>query len=171
MDPCHGVRFFYPRFLFLFISFMTFMCRRECNSYDVKCCLSWLLLFTAFLERPSHLAGRSPDPGTHSLLVTKSPVLCSFTKAQRPRSPELCASARSACRWGQNPLRQAHRTSGGEGDRGLLQPRRSLFLVIHLCLSFCLCSPLSFSFSLSADFCFSASCLPHPKSWAQPSLL
>lgn len=155
MDPYHAVRFFYPRFLFPYLSFMAFMCHRECNLYDVKCCLSWLLHFTAFRERPSRLAGCSPDSGTCSLWVAKSPVLCFLTQAQRPRSPTPCACVRSACRWGQNPPGQAHRTWGGAG--ALLPPAaQAVSLPGHPSLLFL--SALFLSLCRFLFFCF----LPAP---------
>lgn len=125
---------FLPSFVFLLISFMAFIHQRKFNFYNVKCCLSWLLSFTAFLGRPFHLTGPSPGSGMRFLLVSKTPVL-------RPAS--LLSQAVCLCQagwWGREREVPAYSHRGGI----------SSCLVIHLFLSFSLCFSVSFSLQISA---------------------
>lgn len=130
-----------PVFVFLFISFiMAFSCHREFHFYDVQCCLSWLLGFTAFLERPSHLAGSSP----------RSRTLSGWLMG-----------------WGQNPIKWFWliQISGGARELPASSNRGgfSFFLGFHAFLPFCL-----LAFSLSADFCSLALACPAPRPVLSP---
>lgn len=123
MSPVLFFFFFIPVFVFLFISFVVFICHKEFNLYSVKCCLFWLLGFTAFLERPSHLAGPSPDSGTCSLGCK---VPCAVLPLCRPSTLALPSTVPSSG-WlgrgvGRSPLRQAHPDfRWGEGTACLQQ--------------------------------------------------
>lgn len=130
---------FIPLFVFLLISFMAFICHREFNFYIVKCCLSWLLSFTAFLGRPL-----VPPLVLGRIFCWLQRPLCytAFIHAQQPHLPKLCAFVgRAGWQGGEKKVPAC-------GNRG----GSSSCLVIHLFLSFCLCFSLSFSLQIST-FC------------------
>lgn len=142
-----------PVFLFLFILFMVYF---------------HFLGFTAFLERSSHLAGSTPDSGTCSLLVAKSPVLASFLQAQHPCSPKLCAFVRLTCRVGlETHWGRLIQTAGGERKLPAFSNWSSFSFWSFISSSLFACALLSLSLSLCRFLLF-ASCLPHPKSCAKP---
>lgn len=144
-------RSFIPVFVFLFIFFMALH----------------FLGFTAFLERPSYLAGTTPDSGMCSLLVAKSPVLASFLRPSTLALPSCVPLSGWLAVWGQKPTEAGSSRLQVEREKLPAFSNRggSFFsLIFHLFLSF-----LPVFFCLSLCRCLlSASCLPHPKSCAKP---
>ena len=145
----------------------------ESNSYSITCCLSWLLHFTAFLERPSHWLVAHLRLG-HVLCWWQSPLCCVLLYPGPAPSLSEAAGGGSvslACRWGQKPTETG--SARLQAGRGNCLPTAAeavslVFLVVCLLLSLCL--PSALSFFLSADFCFLPLACPTPSPRLSPSL-